>query len=139
MCQYCCSKKRNFYYKGLNLNKLVSIIIPCYNYGKYLEECVKSVINNTTEVEYEIIIVDDASKDNSFLIAKGLEQTIKNCKVIHNIENKKMSATRNVGIKLAKGDLIICLDADDLIPENYIEANYNIIKDGYDISYNDSQ
>jgi len=119
------------------MSNLVSIIIPCYNYGKYLEECVKSVINNITDIAYEIIIVDDASTDNSLVIAKGLEQTIKNCKVIHNETNKKAAYSRNLGIKNSIGDYIICLDADDKLPSNYIQENLkNIIDNNVDISYN---
>jgi len=121
------------------MNNLMSIIIPCYNYGKYLEECVKSVINNVTDLDIEIIIVDDASTDNSFEIAKKLEQTFNFCKVIKNDINKKLPYTRNKGIKNSNGNYIICLDADDLIPDNYIQENIKIIDNGVDISYSDSQ
>jgi len=121
------------------MNNLTSIIIPCYNYGEYLEECVNSIINNNTSLDIEIIIIDDCSTDNSFDVAKVIAKNLKNCSIYRNPVNKKLPITRNIGMALSKGDYIICLDADDLIPENYIQLNYETLKEGYDISYSDSQ
>lgn len=117
----------------------LSIVIPCYNQGKYLEECVGSIFNNDTELPYEIIIVDDASDDDTQKICKEMSQ-LDNIKTVRNVKNSKLPKTRNVGVKKAKGNLIICLDADDAIPENYINENYKtIIQENADVSYNNSQ
>jgi len=120
------------------MNNLASIIIPCYNYGQYLEECVKSVVNNSTDIDYEIIIVDDASTDNSYEIGLKLKDTYKQIVlIIKNKENKKAAYSRNLGIRNSLGEYIICLDADDMLPNNYIEANFkNIINNNVDVSYN---
>jgi len=121
-------------------NPKISIIIPCYNLGRYLEECVDSVFFGDMINALEVIIVDDCSTDNSFEIAQKLSQKYKDIILIKNDKNLKLPATRNVGIKNSHGSYIICLDADDKIPSNYIRKNYQNIKcNDIDVSYNNSQ
>jgi glycosyltransferase involved in cell wall biosynthesis len=104
------------------MNKpLVSIIIPVYNAGKYLEETIISAIEQTWENK-EIIIVDDGSTDNSLAIAKNHRNGwIK----VFSQQNKGAGAARNSGLKEAKGKYIQFLDADDLLNKNKIEAQMN--------------
>lgn len=95
----------------------VSVIIPCYNHGQFLYETIKSA-ESSTHNDVEIIIVNDGSKDPYTLsVFKELES--KNYRVVHK-KNEGLSAARNYGIRLATGNLILPLDADDLISSQYI-------------------
>jgi glycosyltransferase involved in cell wall biosynthesis len=101
-------------------NHLVSVIVPCYNHGMFLEETVRSVLNSTWP-NIEIIIIDDGSTDNSSIIAKKIVDQYKNVRCIFQ-NNSGPSVARNNGILAAKGKFILALDADDLISPRYIEA-----------------
>lgn len=103
-------------------NPLVSIIIPTYNYGRYILQAVMSCLHQTYK-NLEIIVVDDGSTDNT----KETLQTIKDriC-YIYQI-NKGVSAARNRGLKMARGDFITFLDADDYLTEDSIETRVNIL------------
>jgi len=103
----------------------VSVIIPCYNQGKYLEDALTSVYNQTFQ-DLEIIIINDGSTDDSQEITDKIEhpKVIK----IHQV-NKGVVSARNEGIKRASGEFILPLDADDKIAPTYIEkAVYHIEK-----------
>lgn len=98
-------------------NKKVSIIVPVYNVELYIEDCLNSLLNQTYS-NYEIILINDGSTDNSIEIcSKYNDQKIK----IFNQNNKGVSIARNVGISLATGQYIMFVDADDIVSENYIE------------------
>ncbi len=103
----------------------VSVIIPCYNQGKYIEEAVDSVLNQTFD-DLEIIIVNDGSTDNS----QEIIDKIKHPKVIKiHQANKGVASARNEGINKAIGEYILPLDSDDKIASTYIEkAVYQIEK-----------
>lgn len=98
------------------MNKLVSIIVPCYNQVQYLPEALQSVLDQTYS-DWECIIVNDGSPDDTDIVAK--EWLIKDprFKYIYK-ENGGLSSARNAGIESSKGDYIQFLDADDLI-ESY--------------------
>jgi len=93
----------------------VSVVIPCYNYAKFLPLAVESVLKQETNFEFEVIIVDDGSDDESYQIAKTYQET--SDIHIHVIQqsNAGVAAARNRGIRTAKGRFITCLDADDLL------------------------
>jgi len=98
---------------------LVSVVIPCYNQGRYIDECIKSVLSQTYP-SVEIIIVNDGSND-SFTKARLNEIKEKYKKVqIIDIINSGVSVARNVGIEKAHGKYILPLDGDDKISEDYI-------------------
>lgn len=98
-------KNQNYDYKPL-----VSIIIPNYNKEKYLDKCLKSILDQSYE-NYEVIIVDDASTDSSVSI---IEKYINNkIKLIKLNENKGIAYARNIGLKNSKGRMICFLDSDD--------------------------
>lgn len=99
---------------------LISIIIPAYNMEKYLENCVKSVLNQTYS-DIEIIIIDDGSIDNTCKIEESLSNADKRVKIIRQ-RNKGVSMARNAGIEEAKGEYIAFVDADDEIEPEYIET-----------------
>lgn len=113
------------------MGKLVSIIIPAYNYGIYLEECVNSIINQEYE-EWEAIIVDDGSTDHTSDVCYQLMQQDKRVKYIRQL-NQGQPAARNTGLALANGSFIQFLDADDIIQPKklqsqvcFLEANTTI-------------
>jgi glycosyltransferase involved in cell wall biosynthesis len=118
----------------------LSIVVPCFNYGKYIEECVGSIFANKTDLTYDVTIVDDCSTDDTEKICKELFSDIPEVKYIRNECNFKLPKSRNIGIENSDSDYIICLDADDALPRNYIQENYNTLKqNNVDVSYNDSQ
>ncbi|KFF05205.1 glycosyltransferase family 2 protein [Flavobacterium reichenbachii] len=104
-----------------NSNLLVSVIIPCYNDYKYIQEAIQS-INNQTHKNVEIIIVDDGSDVQTKEVLKNLNQ--ENLTIIYQ-ENAGPSAARNNGIKQAKGDFILTLDADDYFETVFISKALN--------------
>jgi len=101
-------------------NYKVSIIIPVFNVEKYLENCLKSAINQTLD-DVEIICINDGSTDDSVNILKKYSKYIKTI----NQENKGLGATRKVGLDASSGDYILFLDSDDFIKDNACEILYN--------------
>ena len=98
---------------------LVSIVIPVYNVKDYLQTCIDSVLSQTYK-NIEIIIVDDGSTDGSSLLCNQIKETDSRVIVIHQ-ENGGLSAARNSGIKIAKGDYITFIDSDDRVSLQYVE------------------
>lgn len=110
----------------------ISVIVPIYNVEKYLKNCIESVINQSFS-DFELILVDDGSKDRSGEICDKYSKTDKRIKVIHK-ENGGLVSARQAGIKLAAGDYIFNLDGDDSIESDAFETAYDIIKNtGADI------
>lgn len=99
-----------------------SIIVPIYNTEKYLDKCIKSILNQTMS-DYELILIDDCSTDDSLTIAYKYESN--HVKVLKNASNSGLSETRNVGIKNASGDYIVFIDSDDYIEKT---ALFNLNK-----------
>lgn len=112
----------------------VSVIIPCYNLGKYLPEAIDSVLQQT-ESDCELIIVDDASTDNTESIVKeymGVRplsggSTKWPIKYFKNEKNMHVSYTRNRGIRASNGKYILCLDADDKLNPTCLEVLSNAL------------
>ena len=104
---------------------LVSIIIPIYNVEKYLDKCLKTIINQTYK-NIEIILVDDGSTDNSLFICNKYAEDDKRIKVLHK-KNEGVSVARNIGIKLSTGKFVVFVDPDDYVSNNHIETLYNCI------------
>lgn len=101
---------------------LVSILIPVFNTGKYLQECIDSVINQTYK-NIEIILIDDASTDQKTIeLLAQYKQKYPNIKLEINKENKGLSTSRNIAVNLATGKYITFLDSDDYIEKDYIET-----------------
>lgn len=105
----------------------VSIIIPCHNYAKYLEEAIRSALNQT--IKCEVIVVDDKSTDDTAAIAGKFGKQII---FISNDENLGVAETRNKGIRAAKGAYIICLDADDKLYPDFAEKHLSAFKSNQD-------
>lgn len=103
-----------------------SLIIPAYNVEKYIKKCLDSVLNQTYN-NYEIIIVNDGSTDNTSKILESYKSN-KKIKII-NQENKGLSNARNTGVSNAKGDYILFIDSDDFIEKELLEILNKTIKD----------
>lgn len=93
----------------------VSVVIPCYNYGRYLRQCVESVTQNQPGIEVEVIIVDDKSTDDSLAVALSLQDCDTRIRVIRHQQNKGHIATYNEGLNAATGEFVLLLSADDLV------------------------
>ncbi len=113
--------------------ELVSIIMPSYNTGKFIQETIDSVINQTYD-NWELIIVDDCSSDNTDEIVKS----IKDDRIFY-LKNKKNSGaavSRNKALKMAKGKWIAFLDSDDLWKKDKLEKQIKFMKNNnYHFSY----
>ena len=111
----------------------ISVIIPVFNVENYLEKCLDSVVNQTLN-DIEIICINDGSTDNSPNILESYVQKDARIIVI-NQENKGLSAARNRGLEIAKGEYISFVDSDDWIDENFLEKLYEAItKNNCDIA-----
>lgn len=102
---------------------MISIIIPVYNAAEYLEETVQSVLNQDYR-EFEIILVNDGSKDNSLEICQKLKDSDERIKII-NQDNSGVSTARNNGMNAAKGEYVLFIDADDLLEKDMLSTLYN--------------
>ena len=102
--------------------KKLSIVVPCYNVEKYIDRCVNSLVNQTlSHTEYEIILVDDASADDTWKHITDWEQRFPELiMAIHCDENGKMGKARNIGVSYASGEYIGYTDSDDWVePDMY--------------------
>lgn len=104
----------------------VSIIIPCYNQGKYVAEAINSALRQTFK-DIEIVCVNDGSTDNSVEIIKSFENKYKNFIFLNNKENRGVIYSRNFAIKNCNGTYILPLDADDIIEPTYVEKAVKIL------------
>ena len=99
----------------------LSIIIPVYNSEKYIIRCLDSIYNeNIPENEFEVICIDDCSKDNSENLIKSYSKTHSNIIPLSHSKNKKQGAARNLGIRKAKGEYVWFVDSDDFIEKDII-------------------
>jgi glycosyltransferase involved in cell wall biosynthesis len=108
----------------------ISVIVPIYNVENYLDECIQSILNQTMK-DYEIILVNDKSTDNSEQIARKYSEKHTNIKLINHDNNLKQGAARNTGLKVAKGKYILFLDPDDLINDKLLEICYKKVESNH--------
>lgn len=107
----------------------LSIVIPSYNVEAYIKECLDSCFaQNFDANNYEIIVVNDGSTDSTLQVVEDFisNNKVSNISVVSQ-ENKGLSATRNVGLSLAKGDYVWFVDSDDWIAKNSIEKIHNLV------------
>jgi glycosyltransferase involved in cell wall biosynthesis len=108
----------------------VSVVIPCYNQGIYLEEAVDSVLNQTF-ADFEILVVNDGSTDaDTIKLLAGYRKP--KTRIIHT-DNQGVAAARNTGVKEARGEYILPLDADDKIDSVYLGKCVDILEKNPDI------
>jgi glycosyltransferase involved in cell wall biosynthesis len=102
-------------------SSLISVIIPCYNQAQFLRDAIESVLKQTYKV-FEIIVIDDGSTDhtkNQALAYRGIRYVYQ--------PNAGLSAARNKGIELARGEYLVFLDADDWLYSDALESNLNYL------------
>lgn len=111
---------------------MISVIIPAYNAARTIRRCIQSVLDQTY-TEWEMIIVDDGSKDDTLDICQSYDDS--QIRVLHK-ENGGVSSARNHGLKFAQGDYIAFIDSDDFIEADYLEhlsqgLDYDIVISGF--------
>lgn len=127
------------------MNNKVSVIVPAYNCSRFISDSVKSLLNQTYK-NFEIIIVNDGSTDNTEKIIKDLQKDNPSVIYIYQ-ENKGVSEARNRGIKEASGKYIVFMDSDDEVDSHWIERlvydistnNTEIAVCGYYVKHRDTQ
>ena len=107
----------------------LSIIIVSYNTKEFLRDCLNSIIKTISGVTYEVIVVDNASKDGSFEFVKNNFPKIK---LIKNRENLGFSKANNLGVKKASGEYILFLNSDTVVKENTLKTMVSFIREHKD-------
>lgn len=108
---------------GSNFFRGVSVVIPAYNAEKYLARTIESVLAQKFDGPFQIIVIDDGSKDRTFEIATNYKDRV--CAIRK--ENGGVSSARNVGLRVAKHQFIALLDADDIMCEDRLTIQYNAL------------
>lgn len=106
-----------------NENPKVSVVIPVYNVEKYVGKCLSSLVEQTF-TDFEIIAVNDGSRDGSLAILRSFEERYPFIKVLSQT-NKGMSAARNAGMEIARGEYLCLIDSDDFVAPTFLEELYN--------------
>jgi len=104
---------------------LISVVVPLYNYRKYIGYCIRSILNQTYH-NFELIVVDDCSTDSSYKEALKFEKKDKRVKVIGLKKNYGYSKAKNEGIVRSKGRYIVTLDADDMMTKKSLEIRLKL-------------
>ena len=114
----------------------ISMIVPVYQVEKYIAQCIESVLNQTFS-DFELILIDDGSKDNSGAICDSYAAKDDRIIVIHT-KNNGAATARNIGLERASGEYITFLDGDDYLAENMLSRLYEEIENSdYDIVLSD--
>ena len=116
----------------MNNSPIISVILPVFNGDKYLRESIESICNQTF-LDWELLIVDDGSSDNSSEIAKEISSTDSRINYIKHDTNKGLPDTLNTGLKIAKGKYIARMDQDDISMPKRFEEQYNFLEKNSDI------
>ncbi|MCQ2323823.1 MAG: glycosyltransferase [Paludibacteraceae bacterium] len=115
---------------------MINIIVPIYNEASYLRKCLDSLLAQTI-TDWEAILVDDCSKDNSAEIAAEYVKKDARFQLIQQEVNNGQSVARNIGLEMAKGEYVAFLDADDYLDCDYLErhikaiGNADYVQSGY--------
>lgn len=113
----------------------VSVIVPVYNVNRYIEESIESICKQEFK-GYEVIVINDGTKDNSIELAKKILEKYKVDYKIVNKENGGLPSARNVGIKVASGKYVCFIDSDDIISNNHLQNLYSLCeKEQLEASY----
>lgn len=106
----------------------ISVIVPIYNVENYLEKCIQSLLDQDLD-EYEIILVNDGSPDNSQAIIDKYVEMYPNKIIGYKKENGGQGSARNLGVAKAKGEYILFVDSDDYVEKNMLKKCYDNIKE----------
>lgn len=104
----------------------ISVIVPVYNSERYLSRCIDSILNQSYN-DFELILINDGSKDKSLDIIRKYENQDIRIKVIDN-KNRGVSETRNIGVNIAEGEYIQFIDSDDFIEKDMLKDTLDIIE-----------
>lgn len=116
----------------MEMNEKVSVIIPMYNAARYIERCIRSILQQTYS-SIELILVDDGSTDDTFKVAqKSFEKDKRVC--IYTQPNGGVSKARNFGLSFSTGSYVIFVDADDYLDLEMIETMVATIADKFDMA-----
>ena len=108
----------------------LSIILPCYNVAPYVGRCIESIEHqDIPQTEYEVICVDDCSKDNTAEVIKEYQKQYSNIRLICHTENKTAGGARNTGMDAAMGEYLWFVDPDDAIVENILGTLWQQVKE----------
>ena len=109
----------------MNNNPKISIIVPVFNVENYLHRCIDSILVQTFK-DFEVILVDDGSKDNSGKICDKFCEENSNMKVIHK-KNEGLISARRIALEMSSGDYCVFCDSDDFLEKNALEELHNVI------------
>lgn len=112
---------------------IISVIIPVYNVEQYLRECIDSVLASSFH-DFELILIDDGSKDNSGSICDEYAVKDSRIKVLH-VENGGVSKARNIGIKVSKAPWLTFIDSDDFVSTSFLSKLYSAIEEHSDVDF----
>lgn len=112
---------------------LISVVMPAYNAQKYISSAIESILNQTFK-DFELIIVNDCSIDNTLKIIKSFRRKDQRIKIINNGMRLNIAATLNKGISQAKSNIIARMDADDISLPERLELQYKLINSSKNIS-----
>lgn len=114
---------------------VISVIVPCYNVEKYIARCLDSLVNQDIKEKYEIVVVNDGTKDNSAFIAQEYADKYPDkVRVLHKT-NGGLSSARNYGIDHSDSEYLSFVDSDDYVSSDFLRTLFDLsIKDDADIS-----
>lgn len=110
------------------MSPFITIVVPVYKVKDYIEDTIRSIINQEYH-DFELVVVDDGSPDDSAIIAETILQQSNMAYSIIHTENRGVSAARNTGIENAKGQFIVMVDADDVLTPDFLSMYVALIQD----------
>lgn len=116
-----------------NKNPKISVIVPVYNVEKYLRRCIDSILAQTF-TDFELLLIDDGSKDSSGEICDEYARNDERVRVFHK-ENGGVSSARNLGLDNAKGEWVSFVDADDIIYSNNLDILFEVARNNPTINF----
>lgn len=111
-----------------NSSPFFSVIMPVYNSEKYVEIAIQSILNQSYS-NFELIIVDDQSNDNSYFICEKIAQHDNRVKLVQAKQNRGAAAARNLAFDYVQGQYIVFVDSDDTIDQDFLAVAYSYVND----------
>lgn len=105
----------------------VSVIVPCYNVEKYLPACIKTLSSQQCRCSFEVLLIDDGSRDGTGAIADAAAAANASFRCIHQ-DNQGAAAARNRGMQEARGEYLLFVDADDVVSPGYVQSLWDCAK-----------
>jgi glycosyltransferase involved in cell wall biosynthesis len=111
----------------------ISVVMPVYNTSKYLAKAIESVLNQTFQ-DFELIIIDDCSTDESWLMISKYAKQNSRIRAVRNTDNMGIAYTRNRGLELAKADIVAIADSDDVNNLNRLDLQFEYLRKNPNVS-----